>query len=416
MSLKSLPLAISLFFFLAGWETSAQSRFSEIQACYETTQPKAKIALWDNAIEDHDTVTIYLNGKAVLNKVALKKEKQYYDIDINPGYNEFALYAENLGEIPDNTASIEIVGATSNNQKSLSSSLKKTGVMLLYGKFGAAQYIPMDCPVKEKKEYNDNESFQARGFITQFPDPSLFQFEGEAVREIDLQECSNVSFRKIKVELWDAGKEDNDTISLNVNGVWVVKRLRLASYKQIFEIDLQPGENWIVLHAHNLGDIPPNTSAINLDLGFSNGEKHSLTSDYRKSGLLRIYVPGAPVAHSPCVNPNKTIDEDPEITLERTLQAANLPSNYRSSQPQNRGTYSPTYDQQGYHWVNWVIPVLVSSGGYWGTSSSPAPNTGSRNGTTRGGNTGTKKPESKGGRTKGKGGSGKGRNDKPINY
>lgn len=69
------------------------------------------IKAWDNNVEDGDIISIYINGEPALKNYTLKKEKR--DISnlhtrLRKGKNTIVMYAENLGSIPPNTASISI--------------------------------------------------------------------------------------------------------------------------------------------------------------------------------------------------------------------------------------------------------------------------------------------------------------------
>jgi hypothetical protein len=73
-----------------------------------------------------------------------------------------------------------------------------------------------------------------------------------------------VNDRKIKLEVYDNGTIDGDTVSIFYNGKMIMSHRRLSSNP--IEIDLTLDENTslhsIVLFAENLGSIPPNTALI----------------------------------------------------------------------------------------------------------------------------------------------------------
>ena len=95
---------------------------------------------------------------------------------------------------------------------------------------------------------------------------------------------------KVKIYVWDYAAEDRDTISLNINGTWVLQNYGLVKNKKMIEIELKPKErldNYILLYAHNLGRIPPNTMTISID----DGKKEQLLrleSNLNTCGYLRI--------------------------------------------------------------------------------------------------------------------------------
>lgn len=71
----------------------------------------------------------------------------------------------------------------------------------------------------------------------------------------------------IMVRVWDGQKIDGDTISLYCNGVALLKYRPLTARQDTFWFKLTEGENEMLLYAHNLGSIPPNTATIMITLG-----------------------------------------------------------------------------------------------------------------------------------------------------
>ena len=65
-------------------------------------------------------------------------------------------------------------------------------------------------------------------------------------------------------EIWDAGKEDGDVISIFVDGNNVLKNFTIAHDVKRVEIDLENRLTEIRIEAVNEGSIPPNTANIKL--------------------------------------------------------------------------------------------------------------------------------------------------------
>lgn len=106
-------------------------------------------------------------------------------------------------------------------------------------------------------------------------------------RKVKVQEEVRVSNRSVTLLVWDNRSEDNDTVSVNVNGDWITRYYCLKNQPKSFEVQLQPGDNYIILYAHNLGGVPPNTAALVVDDG---KEKHQvvLASKMDRCGTLRV--------------------------------------------------------------------------------------------------------------------------------
>jgi hypothetical protein len=82
---------------------------------------------------------------------------------------------------------------------------------------------------------------------------------------------------------------DGDTVSIWLNHVPFLKEHGLTRAKQTFSLPLQPGNYFLVLHAHNLGSKPPNTAGLRLELGELSYEM-DLSSDLKRSATLQLTV------------------------------------------------------------------------------------------------------------------------------
>ena len=71
-----------------------------------------------------------------------------------------------------------------------------------------------------------------------------------------------VRSRKITLQVWDKGVQDGDIISLNLNNKWIIEKYELKKNKKSIDVYLEDGDNLLVLHALNLGKIPPNTVVL----------------------------------------------------------------------------------------------------------------------------------------------------------
>lgn len=71
----------------------------------------------------------------------------------------------------------------------------------------------------------------------------------------------------VVIRIWDSQKIDGDTISLYVNGVPVLHYDPLTAHQDTFVLRLKEGDNEILLYAHNLGSIPPNTATLIISMG-----------------------------------------------------------------------------------------------------------------------------------------------------
>ena len=110
-------------------------------------------------------------------------------------------------------------------------------------------------------------------------------------RDLDIQQKVNVAGDSVVVEVWDKGIIDGDRIALYLNGELIADNITLTKDKQKVVLHLLPGKNYLVMHALNLGSIPPNTAAIDIN-GGEVKTTADISSDVSKSGAIEItYTP-----------------------------------------------------------------------------------------------------------------------------
>lgn len=330
-----------------------QERAVETQECMEVSTPKITVDLWDAGVEDNDSIRLYLNGKIVLDLFRLSKAVQTIQLDLLPGQNDLVLYALNLGDIPDNTAAMSVNGSS---KKSLTSGLKVSGKMNLIFKAPGQMNIAVACPEDLKKPDDDEAKAIRSNPQMALPSWSFLQTgirlnAGDPARKVEIQDCYTTSTKEMDLLLWDCGVEDNDTISLMVNGQWILRNYRLTKEAQAIPVNLLNGENIVLLYAHNLGDIPNNTAALAVRNKYSQNEVGMMISDQNTCGAIRItygFNDDFGNKMPPCLDENK-IDSTSEP--EMVYLNSQTPTNpaYSPSQPSpntNPPSYPPQQQQQ----------------------------------------------------------------------
>ncbi len=102
------------------------------------------------------------------------------------------------------------------------------------------------------------------------------------------QQIIEVTEEKLYLEIFDHKQEDGDIVSLNFNGKWILKKKEIAKrpFKFLVELNAE-GENYLLLHAENLGEIPPNTIAVRYYIE-GRPKLVVLNSDLNQSEMIRI--------------------------------------------------------------------------------------------------------------------------------
>lgn len=87
------------------WQTE-ENRKKPVIKSITVYRKNIEIEVWDHNEEDGDTISIKLNDKWVLQEFPLKKEKYKFSIILEQKNNVLLMFAENVGSIFPNTASI----------------------------------------------------------------------------------------------------------------------------------------------------------------------------------------------------------------------------------------------------------------------------------------------------------------------
>ena len=132
-----------------------------------------------------------------------------------------------------------------------------------------------------------NEDKDAEFFIREKSDSKAANsFEKRTVIVIKTIE---VKSRNIRLDIFDNGEIDGDSISLFFNGELIMAHKKLTEKPITVNIRLDENIpfNELEMYADNLGSIPPNTAVMTITDGTS---KHyvRVTSDLKKSGVIQF--------------------------------------------------------------------------------------------------------------------------------
>ncbi|MEZ4799316.1 MAG: hypothetical protein R2809_05975 [Flavobacteriales bacterium] len=119
------------------------------------------------------------------------------------------------------------------------------------------------------------------------PKPSnRSELESRSIQEIA---SLKVKRKTLILEMADVGQIDNDSISIIVNGDYLLTYHQLTNERKKLKIRLKKGENEIFFIAHNEGSIPPNTGRCYLKSG---GKKWTfpVSTKLDQNAVIRILV------------------------------------------------------------------------------------------------------------------------------
>ena len=109
-------------------------------------------------------------------------------------------------------------------------------------------------------------------------------------RDVEVQKVITVKSKKINLSLWDNERVDGDKVSLSLNGKWILRNHEISKEKHSLDIELINNQvNELIFFAENLGEIPPNTTAINIQYEGYN-KTYIMRSNMDKSASINFHI------------------------------------------------------------------------------------------------------------------------------
>ncbi len=117
--------------------------------------------------------------------------------------------------------------------------------------------------------------------------PVLLERENALVRTL------TTNSRDIKIELYDNGQIDNDTVSVYYNNSVIVNRKKLSHDPITLTINADENEpnHEFVMVAENLGEIPPNTALMVITTGGKRYELYLVSTEEKNAKVVIQYKP-----------------------------------------------------------------------------------------------------------------------------
>ncbi len=108
-----------------------EKRKADILKTIQIENETFKVDLYDNGEVDGDSISLFYNNKLILSHKRLSEKAITLTLDASTGatMNELTMYAENLGEIPPNTALMVITDGDKRYEVRISSDLKNSGTI-----------------------------------------------------------------------------------------------------------------------------------------------------------------------------------------------------------------------------------------------------------------------------------------------
>ena len=129
------------------------------------------------------------------------------------------------------------------------------------------------------------------------PKPKYIEVEKKEVipssklenRTVIVRKSFSSNQAKLTLSVWDNLQEDGDIVSIVLNGKIVLEEYTLLNKPKLVEIELQKGENTIVMYAHNLGEQSPNTAKMRVILNGKNYDINLSSSLIKSEAITIVY-------------------------------------------------------------------------------------------------------------------------------
>jgi hypothetical protein len=144
-------------------------------------------------------------------------------------------------------------------------------------------------PNKETVKQDIQPELKLPDAIKPAPEKSCALPPGFEKRSNTVLKTIKVENKKVRVDLYDNGEVDGDSISLFYNGKLLLSHKRLSEKPITLEISVEDDKemNELVMYAENLGTIAPNTALMVVTDGPKRYEVR-ITSDLQKSGVINF--------------------------------------------------------------------------------------------------------------------------------
>ncbi len=107
-------------------------RESSISGDYTTYSPQLIFAIWDDAVEDGDSISLSVNDIWITRTFPVKKKPQFLTVNLKPGTNVITFAANNLGGIPPNTSVLEIIDGKKRKSFYIETDLNKNNLVRIF--------------------------------------------------------------------------------------------------------------------------------------------------------------------------------------------------------------------------------------------------------------------------------------------
>lgn len=232
---------------------------------------------------DNDIVSVKINADGILDQIDSKKKREEEDFVLDTGLNILTFFADDFGKKGFSTAAINLKLDQTNKLLDFSDTLNLAATFIavkIYNPFDEKSNKSFETYVKEEPSVIKNPQPGGNPFGKQTNDGD--NREGKVVGTLIS------TSKELEFALWDDAVEDGDSISLSINGKWIVKGFPVKKKPQFLKVTLSQGENIITFVADNLGSIAPNTTVLEIIDG-NKRKPFFIETNFKQNNLVKIF-------------------------------------------------------------------------------------------------------------------------------
>jgi hypothetical protein len=110
-----------------------QNRNTKLIDSMRVGSQEVTLAIWDDAVEDGDSISLQINDEIFMPGIAVKKKPQFIQVKLYPGENKIIFIADNLGSIAPNTSILEIIDGKKRKAYNINTNLgQNNAIKIIY--------------------------------------------------------------------------------------------------------------------------------------------------------------------------------------------------------------------------------------------------------------------------------------------
>jgi hypothetical protein len=110
-----------------------QKRNTKLIDSMRVASQEVTLAIWDDSVEDGDSISLQINDEIFMPGIAVKKKPQFIQVKLYPGENKIIFIADNLGSIAPNTSILEIIDGKKRKAYNINTNLgQNNAIKIIY--------------------------------------------------------------------------------------------------------------------------------------------------------------------------------------------------------------------------------------------------------------------------------------------